>query len=230
MTGVAQWVANLPGAVGRMPAFGVGPLLLCSMGLLLICLLRTRLRWSGAGLAVAAALWAWLTPQPDIYIAGDGLAAAVRGANGRLSALHSGRDSFAIREWLAADADSRTTDDKTLGIGVRCDDDGCVGTLRDRRLVAMPLNTGAFAEDCARSLVVITARQGPADKCNALLLDRNVWRDRGAMSLRVDGQQIEINEARSPGYRRPWAQGPRHAVVQSEADATPQPNQLEPGD
>jgi competence protein ComEC len=48
---VAQWVARLPGAVGRVAAFGTGPLLLATAGLLIVCLLRTRLRWSGAALA-----------------------------------------------------------------------------------------------------------------------------------------------------------------------------------
>lgn len=230
MIAVAQWVANLPGAVGRMAAFGVGPLLLSSLGLILICLLRTRLRWSGAGFVVVAALWAWQTPQPDIYVAGDGQAAAVRGADGRLSVLHSGRDSFAIREWLSADADFRTADNKTLGNGIRCDDDGCVGALWDGRLVAMPLNSGAFAEDCTRALVVIAARQAPTNKCNALLLDPKVWRDRGAMSLRLQGQHLEIHEARPAGYQRPWARSISKGAASSERDATPSINQLEPGD
>src|SRR6476646_9637794 len=41
MVWVAQWVGNLPGAVGRMRAFGTGPLLTGTAGLLMICLLRT---------------------------------------------------------------------------------------------------------------------------------------------------------------------------------------------
>ncbi|HEY0303130.1 MAG TPA: ComEC/Rec2 family competence protein, partial [Rhizomicrobium sp.] len=48
MIGVALWVTSLPGSVGYMPAFGVGPLLLVSLGILLMCLLRSPLRWSGA--------------------------------------------------------------------------------------------------------------------------------------------------------------------------------------
>jgi competence protein ComEC len=35
--------------------------------------------------------------------------------------LHSGRDSFASKEWLAADADARQPKDPTLGDGVNCD-------------------------------------------------------------------------------------------------------------
>ena len=57
MVVVALWVTSLPGAVGHMRAFGTGPLLLGTAGILLLCLLRTPLRWSGAVLAVAASLW-----------------------------------------------------------------------------------------------------------------------------------------------------------------------------
>jgi competence protein ComEC len=108
MIWVSLWVANLPGAVGRIQAFGTGPLLAGTAGLLMVCLLRTPLRWSGAVLAAAAALWAVLTPRADVLIAGDGQATAFRGSDGRLAVLHSGRDGFAIKEWLAADADART--------------------------------------------------------------------------------------------------------------------------
>ena len=230
MIAVAQWVANLPGAVGRMAAFGAGPLLLASAGLLLICLLRTRLRWSGAALGFIAALWALGIEQPDVYIAADGQLAAVRGADGHLSILHRGRDTFAIREWLAADADPRTADDKTLANGVRCDDVGCVRQLSNGKLVAMSLTAEAFADDCARALVVISAHEGTGDRCKALLLDRGARRDRGAMSLRVQGEHIEIIDARPQSQQRPWTQGPRRAVAQPERDATPRPSQLEPGD
>lgn len=48
MIAVVLWVTSLPGSVGRIQAFGTGPLLLGTAGLLLLCLLRTPLRWSGA--------------------------------------------------------------------------------------------------------------------------------------------------------------------------------------
>jgi competence protein ComEC len=178
-----------------------------------------------------AAAWASLTPQPDIYVAADGQAAAVRGVEGRLSILHRGRDTFAIKEWLAADGDSRLPDDKTLANGTRCDDLGCVGHLRNGSVVALPLTLEAFVDDCAQALVVISAREAPRDRCGALLIDRDVWRERGAMSLRIQGRHIQINEARPVGYQRPWTQPPpRPTATPSDRDATPALNQLEPGD
>ncbi|MDC7985735.1 ComEC/Rec2 family competence protein, partial [Rhodoplanes sp. TEM] len=66
MTAVAQWVAALPGAVGRVPAFGVDALLVATAGLIVLALLRTPLRWSGAGLLVIAALLAGAAEKPDV--------------------------------------------------------------------------------------------------------------------------------------------------------------------
>ncbi|MBI3705191.1 MAG: ComEC/Rec2 family competence protein, partial [Rhizobiales bacterium] len=208
---VALWVTGLPGAVGRMQAFGTGPLLLCTAGMLLLCLLRSKLRWSGAALAVAASLWAAMTPRPDVLVAGDGQVAALRGPSGQLSVLHSGRDSFALKEWLAADGDARGVKDAGLHDGVRCDAVGCIGRLADGRQVAFALSVEAFAEDCTRAAVVLSAREAPRD-CSALLLDRKAWRGNGAMALRWTGQQFEISTARPPTYERPWAPRPREAA------------------
>src|SRR5262245_36352603 len=139
MIRVALWVSTLPGAVGRMPAFGTGPLLAGTGGLLLVCLLRTPIRWCGAILLVGAGLCAVATPRPDVLVANDGQAVAIRGRDGKLSVLHNARDSFAIKEWLAADADARTPKDASLSDGVSCDAIGCIGKLADGRLVAMAL-------------------------------------------------------------------------------------------
>ena len=183
MIAVALWVTSLPGAVGHIRAFGAGPLLLGTAGLLLLCLLRTPLRWSGALLAVVASLWAVTTPRPDVLIAADGRAAAIRGADGRLTFLISGRDRFAVKEWLLADGDGRSPNDASLHGGVQCDAVGCIGRLADGGLVSMALSAEAFAEDCARAAVVVSAREGPST-CAATLIDRRAWRAHGAVALR----------------------------------------------
>jgi competence protein ComEC len=223
MITVVLWVANLPGAAGRIHAFGPGPLLVATAGLLLICLLRTPLRWSGAVLAIIACLWAVLTPRPDILVAADGQAAAIRGRNGQLSVLHSGRDSFAIKEWLAADGDTRDVKDASLR------------TLKDGRPVSMALSADAFVEDCARAAVVVSARQAPGD-CAALLADRRAWRANGAIALRLVGDRFELTSARPAGSERPWAPAVRAATERTPArrpvapDATPRTGDLEEGD
>ena len=56
MDAVALWVASLPGAFGRVTAFGTGPLLLGTAGLLVIGLLKTPLRWEWNGVHRRASL------------------------------------------------------------------------------------------------------------------------------------------------------------------------------
>ncbi len=113
MIAVSQWVAALPGAVGRVPAFGMAPLLLATLGILVIALLRTPLRWCGGLLVIPAVALALTAQQPDILIASDGQSVAVRGADGRLRFMQTKKDEFALKAWLSADADARATDDKT---------------------------------------------------------------------------------------------------------------------
>src|SRR5712664_3010203 len=133
---VTQWVANLPGAIGRMPAFGIGPLIAASLGVILMGLLRTPLRWSGALVLALGVVWAVAARQPDILISGDGHNVAARGKDGRLHLMRTGKDAFLVKEWLAADADSRSATDSSLSDGVSCDDTGCVVPMADGSLVA----------------------------------------------------------------------------------------------
>jgi competence protein ComEC len=236
MIRVALWVNNLPGAVGRIQAFGTGPLLIGTAGLLLVCLLRTPLRWSGAALVIAGGLWAISTPRPDVLVAGDGQAAVARGSDGRLSVIHSGRDSFAIKEWLAADADARTPKDPSLGNGVTCDAIGCVGKLRDGRFVSVALAAEAFAEDCARVAIIVSQREAPSPNCAATLIDRKISRAYGAVALRWTGDHFEQSVTHAPGHERPWTQSPAVAGADGaqprspRSDATPRSEDLDAGD
>jgi competence protein ComEC len=226
---IAQWVASLPGAVGRIGAFGVGPLLFGTAGLLLICLLRTKLRWSGAFVMATAAIWAVKTEPPNIYAGFDGRAAAVRGANGKLSAMINGRDSFALKEWLAADGDARKPDDPSLKESIRCDNLGCIARMLDGRLIALTLSPQALAEDCRRTAVIITTLRAP-ENCQALVIDGRVTQARGAVAL--FGDRLDMVVARPPGYRRPWSPGGDLPERRGRlpTDATPAPGDLDVDD
>ena len=240
MISVAQWVTSFPGALGRVTAFGTGPLLLCSAGLVVLCLLKTPLRVIGALLIGVAAVLMMRAPQPDVMVAADGSAVAIRGENGRLAMVKSGSDVFAWREWLAADADARNPKDPTLGEGIRCDAQGCVGRLRDGAFVAIPKAIEAFGEDCRRAVLVVSVRAAPSN-CAALVIDREVWRRSGALALQRQGDSFEITPTRPPGYDRPWARAtvqgsdvPDPARAPSAAaparDATPRDEDLDAGD
>src|SRR2546422_686072 len=173
MIAVALWVASPPGAVGRVPAFGVGPLIAATAGLIVLGLLRTPLRWSGAALVVVAILWAMSTPKPDVLVADGGQAFAVRTAEGRLAIMKTGQDAFVAREWLAADGDARAPADPALRRGFACDEIGCTARLHNGALVAVVLMAEAFAEDCGRTALILSARTAPP-WCRAQAIDRTL--------------------------------------------------------
>jgi competence protein ComEC len=243
MDTVALWVASLPGAFGRVTSFGAGPLLISTAGLLVIGLLKTPLRWGGALLVLIAVIWAARTPVPDVLMAGDGRTFAVRGADGRLAFHHSGGDSFATREWLAADADGRDVKDKGLGQGITCDASGCIGKLADGALVSYAIEPDAFEEDCRRAMLILATHDDPPPDCAATVIGRDVWRRRGALSLRRDGAGFIVEGTRPENFDRPWAPAipPRRAAPDSASasdldgngprqqprDATPRPEDIE---
>ena len=201
---VSRWVANLPGALGRMAAFGVGPLIAASLGVILMGLLRTPLRWSGTLLLAVSVAWAVAARQPDILISGDGRNVAVRGSDGRLHLMRTGKDAFLVKEWLAADADARPAADPSLPGGVSCDDAGCVVPMADGSLVAQALRADALTDDCARAALIVTAKQAPPD-CAAAVIDQGRLRRQGTLALWRKGNEFAADAVRPKGYDRPWA-------------------------
>ena len=219
MIAVTQWVAALPGSVGRVPAFGIGPLITASLGIILLGLLRTPLRWSGAALVLAAALWAARAPPPDILISADGRHVGVRGGDGRLHVMHAvkgSKDTFLLMEWLAADADARNAADATLTSGVSCDDLGCVVPSAGGALVAQAFRPEALSDDCERAALIVTLRQAPAS-CGASVIDAGRLRRQGAMALRRGGDGFVIDSVRPHGIDRPWSPA---SADENEAGAT----------
>jgi len=221
---VAQGVAALPGAVGRIAAFGTGPLLLASLGLIVIGLLRTPLRYAGGLLLVAAVLWAIATPPPDILIAADGRQVAVRGADGKLRLLQDGKDAFLTKEWLAADADGRAVGDPSLSNGVSCDEAACVTALADGRLVSLARWPEAVIEDCEKAAVLIT-RRPVAEGCAARAIDAETLRRDGAQSLRQTQGRWVVSAVRPPGRDRPWSPAAPVPVdgVEPQSDTASEP-------
>jgi competence protein ComEC len=211
---VTQWVSALPGAVGRVQAFGIGPLIAASCGIILLGLLRTPLRYAGVALLLGSAVWAARVPQPDILISADGRNVGVRGQDGKLHLMRgTSKDSFLVKEWLAADADARKAGDAALNDGVSCDASGCVAQGAGGALVALALRPEALADDCERAAVVVTTRQPPAG-CGAAVISAERLQRQGALALRRSGSGFVIDAVRPRGIDRPWS-----PAIAGEADA-----------
>ena len=230
---VTEWVAALPGAIGRITAFGTGPLMVSSLGIVLLGLLRTPLRWAGAGLLVLSVISVVVTRQPDVLISGDGHNVAVRGRDGRLHL--TAKDAFLVKEWLSADADGRDATDLSLGDGVSCDGEGCVAPLADGRFVALSLKPDGLADDCARAALIVAA-SAPPPGCQATVIELKRLRTHGAMTLRWTKQGLVTNAVKPKGVSRPWSPAAGDAETDREplaggasrpVDATPPETELQ---
>lgn len=189
-------------------------------------------------MALAGVIWSAYLPRPDVFVSDDGRVFAVRGASGQLAFHHTGGDTFAVKEWLSADADARDYHDRALGEGIACDPSGCIGKLGDGRLVAYDLTPDAVEEDCRRAVLIVTPRDAPAD-CAAQVISRGLWRQRGALALLREGAGFAIEGTRPANYDRPWSpQWPRRVETPSVGasgatpqlaprDATPNPEDIE---
>src|SRR5580692_7854240 len=221
MIAVTVWVAALPGAIGRMAAFGIGPLIAASVGIILLGLLRTPLRWSGAAVLVLSVIWALAVSQPDVLISGDGHNVGVRGKDGRLHLMRTSKDAFLLKEWLAADADARMPVDASLAQGVSCDEAGCVTQLADGALVALALRPDALADDCELAALVVTARQ-PPPACPPPVIDVDRLRRQGAMALQRTRSGFAVAAVKPKGVDRPWSPAVEGGA-ENETTLTPHP-------
>jgi competence protein ComEC len=201
------------------------------MGIILLGLLRTPLRWTGAAALVLAVVWALAVPQPDILVSGDGHNVGVRGKDGRLHLMRTAKDGFLLKEWLAADADGRQPTDASLAEGVSCDEAGCVTQMADGAFIALALRPEALPDDCDRAALVVTTRQA-SPSCPSPVIDQDRLRSQGAMALRRTPAGFAVEAVRPRGVDRPWSPAvagdteaeaifaPRPAVP-LPADATP---------
>jgi competence protein ComEC len=100
LLGLAHAVASAPGAVALMPAIPPAAFALFVAGLLWIGLWRTRWRWWGAAPAAFGAVWALMTPPPDLLVTSDGRHMALRTPSGELAILRPRAGDY-VRDLLA---------------------------------------------------------------------------------------------------------------------------------
>ena len=239
MIAVALWVASLPGAMGRVAAFGTGALLLA--GRAWWCSACSRRRCACGCIADRRAIVLMVrVPQPDVLMAADGAplpcAVPTGGWPWSSPAMTSLRCANGSRP-TPMRARPRTT---TLAEGIRCDQAGCIGRLRDGWLVAIARTVEAFEEDCRRAVVVLSARNAPAGLCRvrgrpaglaASERSRCAALARASRSPPRAGRPATTGHGPAPRRRRPRRRTrPATLGAAQPRDAMPRHEDLEAGD
>ena len=185
---VSTWVALLPGADLDAPPIAPACLFLIVAGMVWLCLWRLRWRLLGApAIALGLILIPVLIDRPDILVAPDGEAVAVRDPSGVLRVSGARAGSYVVGQFF--DKEGRPPEDgATLKEGTRCDKLACLLPAAEGVVVSHVRDPAAFVEDCARADVIVTPLRAPADCGAALVIDTEKLAATGAEAVRIDGE------------------------------------------
>ncbi|MEA3038105.1 MAG: competence protein ComEC, partial [Sphingomonadales bacterium] len=210
---LARATAASPGAVAMLPEIPDGAYALMIGGGLWLCLWRSGWRRWGLAPIAAGALWAALTPAPDLLVTGDGRHAAVRDDGGDVAILRTRAGDY-VRGMLAEssglDGDLPDLDDAGRAA---CTDDACTIALhregREWRILALRtryrFDIEPLLRACAEADIVVAERRLPR-RCAPrwLKADAGVLARTGGLSIRLgDTPRIETAAARWGDH--PWA-------------------------
>jgi competence protein ComEC len=219
MVWVADAVAALPGAVGRVPAIPTTAFVAMVVGGLWLTLWRTRWRLLGLipmliGLALAP-----MITRPDILIGRDMGLVAVRGADGELSALAARGSTFELARWLEHDGSTRPPAEAAKAQAFRCDAAGCTAQVKGL-LVAVATTPEALRDDCAAAAILVLKFARTA-RCArpGVVIDSEDVRVRGTHVLYLEPGGVRVETLADTRGARPWvpqAESPELAPMQHE--------------
>lgn len=204
---VARWVAGWPGAallVPPIPAWGLG---VCSLGMLWLCLWRSRLRLLGLPLIAAGlASGAWERP-PDVLISGDGRLIALRAGGELFLQRLSGASNLTRDTWLRlygkAEAQVLPPEGSLAEGAILCRPGACILRPTPESPAVALLRGEAPQAACATAALVISA-EPVRGRCAAPVVDRfAVWRN-GPHAAWLDGTGLRVLSDRAARGDRPW--------------------------
>lgn len=204
---VARKVAANPHAVMTVAPPPAAAVAVAALGEATLILLARPWRLAGAGLmALGVALGAVAPEPPDLFIAADGVNAALVLQKGEgLALVRPNKDKFAAREWLAAaGVDPARGARINLRLAADCASGLCVVERRGARL-ALASNANAIAAACAGDYALVVALGAPPAACAKPILAPDPSRLSGVRTVTIgaDGE-IRIKSVGETRGARRW--------------------------
>lgn len=204
MVWCANAVARLPGAVGRVPAIPTYAFVLMVAGGLWWALWSTRWRVLGV---VPIALGIMLAPtgrRPDVLVGRGADLIAVRGADGRLSALAGRGSTFELARWLEHDGDARPAAEAGKAHAFRCDRLGCAAQVKEGRIVVSE-SAAALRDDCTSATVLILKFSKPKGcRPPGVVIDTDDANAHGGYAVTIEGTRARVETVAAARGERPW--------------------------
>jgi competence protein ComEC len=204
MVWCAETVAALPGAVGRVPAIPTSAFALMVAGGLWFAVWSRRWRVFGIAPIGLGLLLAPYGSRSDVLIGRGGELVAIRGEDGKLSALAHRSSSFELARWLEHDADARAPAEVARAEAFACDPQGCIASVKGVR-VAVASTAAALRDDCRLANVLVLKFVRPEACIAPRVIDTGALAARGAHSLTIAEGKLRIETVAGSRGVRPWA-------------------------
>jgi len=168
---VSDFVANMEGAVWRLPVFSFWLFVPLAMGLIFFILWRGKLRLLGAGLCLLILPFISLQPQPSILVSAEQSLVALKDHAGaiRINSLRS--DAFVRENWEQLwGVEGGRAQVWPREWPYECDDRGCHVIVENKK-IAYSLKPYSHVEDCAWADLLI-AKDPLRIPCGARVIDK----------------------------------------------------------
>lgn len=205
---IAHTVSAWPYAVVVTPAMPIAALVAISLGLVVLCLMRSPARLLGLAPVLGGLATLFFVTTPDLLVGGDAKLLAIKDEAGdyRLSSLRA--SNLAAETWLRRNGQIEAVsfpvpDDGGLPF-FACDGVGCV-YARNGKTIALALTGEALREDCVSADIVVSRVPIQRGCKDVIAIDRfDLWRG-GTHAVRVDlGGSIHIESVAATLGDRPW--------------------------
>ncbi|API60888.1 hypothetical protein BSL82_01660 [Tardibacter chloracetimidivorans] len=207
---LAEWTATLPGGVTLAPAMPQAAFGLMVAGGLWLVLWRGWTRLAGVVPFMAGAMWAWVSPVPDILITGVGRHVGVV-ANGKVHLLRTRTGDYVrdLMSGVTAAPDIMPLQDSRFA---RCGRDSCVADIwkHGRRLRLLATRSSVFIDRrrfepaCADADIVVSDRRLPYWCAPRWLkADRTLLQRTGGLA--IDTSTGVVRSVAEENGRHPWA-------------------------
>ena len=213
MTYIARVVAALPVSVVRIPSIPTVSFLLMIVGGLWVLLWSRPWRLLGLLPIALGLFWSPGKQKPDMIVSRDGTTVAVRGVDGRLSAVAVRGGLFELSRWLEADGDPRRAQDVATAKGFSCDALGCV-VRSGAHEVAILSSAAALRDHCSTAAVIVMrflAPRGcggretaPIRRPAVITIDPATSRAYNGHILYFHPDRVEVQTVEAARGNRPW--------------------------
>ncbi len=206
---ISDWVVGLSGAKTVLPQQPALAAMIMAVGAASLCLLRTKIRFTGIAVMVAGAMLGAWRETPDILINRTASNAALLNAVGELVPVNARADRFAVERWLLANGEEATPAEAAKRAGWTCANELCRATVKSAAILYVR-EGAALPLDCTGITIVISAIPLRENcKTVATRIDRfSVWRN-GSHALHIDRSATTTVTSRFLQGERPWAITPR---------------------